>query len=261
MWWMRRDCCRLSRLLSLFSILGVFVLVSGCTQTLRQQYITSDDPCSPAREPIVKVGDDLDEQQKQLARQQGAEQMKGHELPVTTETPYGTQFNWGNLFANAIHQASLTNQAYIKLKQQQTGANAAAMLASVEGDASSDNARMRSVTHAMSALRSCRQTQIVAAQGSTGTEAERLEKLRKQQTELNRDDELIGKVFGQYATRAQVYADASAASGASSHGVHHAKGSHNSVDAFKADQHTAQIADRKQSETLHETLQNSITGA
>jgi hypothetical protein len=120
---------------------------------------------------------------------------------------------------------------------------------------------MRSVTHAMSALRSCRQTQIVAAQGSTGTEAERLEKLRKQQTELNRDDELIGKVFGQYATRAQVYADASAASGASSHGVHHAKGSHNSVDAFKADQRTAQIADRKQSETLHETLQNSITGA
>jgi hypothetical protein len=148
MWWMRRGGYGLSRSVSLLLILGGLT-VGGCTQTLRQQYITADDPCSPAREPIVKVGDDLDQQQKELARQQGAEQMKGHELPVTTQTPYGTQFNWGNLFANAMQQATLTNQAYIKLKQQQTGANAAAMLASVEGDASTDSARMRSVTHAM----------------------------------------------------------------------------------------------------------------
>jgi hypothetical protein len=247
----------------LMLVCGVAILLSGCAQTLRQQYMSADDPCSSAREPIVKAGDDLDQQYRQMAQQQAAAQMKGHELPVMQQVGNQTQFNFGNLLSNAIQQASLTNDAYIKLKQQETGANAAAMLASVQGDASTDNARMKSVTHAMSALRTCRRNQIAAVRNSPGpSDTARVDKLRQQQTELDKDDQLIGKVFGQYANRAQVYADATATvfERPAAAGVHRPanRPSRTSVDVFKDDQHNAQVADRKQSETLHETLQNSL---
>src|SRR6516165_5351693 len=191
--------------------IAVLLLTSGCTQTLRQQYMDANDPCSSAREPIVKAGDDLDARQRQMADQIAKQQMQGHELPVVTNYGNRMQLNLQNAFTNAVHQNMLASQAYTRMKQQETGENAAAMLASVQGDASNDLARLNSVTGAMRALRACRATQINVAKTSGGPEADRVEKLRQQQAKLNQDDELISKVFGQYGDRAQMYASAAAA--------------------------------------------------
>jgi len=49
----------------------------------------ASDPCSSAREPIVKAGDDLDARQRQMANQMAQQQMQGHELPVVTTTAAG----------------------------------------------------------------------------------------------------------------------------------------------------------------------------
>ena len=245
------------------------LLLSGCAQTLRQQYLDAGDPCSSAREPIVNAGDELNARYKQMADQQAAAQMKGHELPVVTQNGNQMQFNFGNALANAIQQTNLSNQAYLRMKQQETGANAAALLASVEGDANSDRARLQSVTHAMANLRECRATQVAAARTAAGSESDRLDKLRKQQAKLNEDDQLVASVFGQYGNRAQLYAEATstvpeAPAGRSGHshtGRRTRVAARSSIEALKDDQRTAQIADRKQSETLHETLQSSIAGA
>jgi hypothetical protein len=260
------------RLVISFSVpfIAVLLLTSGCTQTLRQQYMDASDPCSSAREPIVKAGDDLDARQRQMANQIAQQQMQGHELPVMTQYGNRVQLNLQNAFTNAVHQNMLANQAYTSMKQKETGENAAAMLASVQGDASNDLVRLRSVTGAMQTLRACRATQINVARTSGGSEAERVDKLRQQQAKLNQDDELIGKVFGQYGDRAQMYASAAASvpepsssHETKSHSTRRAArpAPRSSVEVFQDDQRNAQVADRKQSETLHETLQNSIAGA
>jgi len=259
------------RLVISFSVpfIAVLLLTSGCTQTLRQQYMDASDPCSSAREPIVKAGDDLDARQRQMANQMAQQQMQGHELPVVTNYGGRAQLNLGNALTNAVHQNMLASQDYARMKQQETGENAAAMLASVQGDASNDLVRMRSVTAAMQALRACRATQINLARSGSGSEADRVDKLRQQQAKLNQDDELIAKVFGQYGDRAQMYASA-AATVPEAPSTHETK-SHSKrraprparspIEEFADDRRNAQVADRKQSETLHETLQNSIAGA
>jgi hypothetical protein len=267
----RRPCARRHYLAFVILFITIGGLVASCNQTLRRKYIDVSDPCSPVREPIVVAGDELDARQKQLANEQAAQQMKGHELPVVTRSGNQTQFNLNNALTNAMKQASLANQAYVSMKQRETGANAAALLASVEGDASNDRARLRSVTHAMQALRTCRGAQVAAARaGSDQAAPERLEKLRRQQAKLTEDDQLIAKVFGDYGNRAQMYADASSAASAGVAGREARARTGNqgtskapprsSVQALKEDERTAQIADRKQSETLHETLQSSIAG-
>jgi len=172
---------------------------------------------------------------------------------------------------NAINQSALAGQAYTRMKQQETGENAAAMLASVQGDASNDLVRLKSVTSATQTLRACRATQINVARTSSGPEPDRVDKLRQQQAKLNQDDELITKVFGQYGDRAQIYASAVATvperPASQETRLHTARrtqprpAARSPVEALKDDQRNAQIADRKQSETLHETLQNSIAGA
>jgi hypothetical protein len=250
--------------------IAVLLLTSGCTQTLRQQYIDASDPCSSAREPIVKAGDDLDARQRQMANQIAQQQMQGHELPVVTQYGNRVQLNLQNAFTNAVHQNMLANQNYTRMKQQETGENAAAMIASVQGDASNDLTRLRSVTGAMQALRACRATQINVARSASGSEADRVDKLRQQQAKLNQDDELITKVFGQYGDRAQMYASAAATvpeasltPETKSHSKRRAPRpvAPTPVEVLQDDQRNAQVADRKQSETLHETLQNSIAGA
>ena len=176
------------RLVISFSVpfIAVLLLTSGCTQTLRQQYMDASDPCSSAREPIVKAGDDLDARQRQMANQMAQQQMQGHELPVVTNYGGRAQLNLGNALTNAVHQNMLASQDYARMKQQETGENAAAMLASVQGDASNDLVRMRSVTGAMQALRACRATQINLARSGSGSEADRVDKLRQQQANLTK---------------------------------------------------------------------------
>ncbi len=261
--------CRSAASFSL-PLIAVLILVSGCAQTLRQRYIDANDPCSSAREPIVTAGDDLDARQRQMANQIAQQQMQGHELPVVTSSGNRMQLNLGNALTNAVNQNALASQNYMRMKQQETGEHAAAMLASVQGDASNDITRLRSVTSAMQTLRACRATQINVARTSSGPEADRVEKLRQQQAKLNQDDELIAKVFGQYGDRAQMYASAAATvpEAAPSHETRSRSArrtprpaARSPVEALKDDQRSAQIADRKQSETLHETLQNSIAGA
>jgi len=243
------------------------MIVTGCAQTLRQRYIDASDPCGSAREPIVTAGDELDARQRAAADQVAAREMQGHELPVVTQSGNQMQFNFGNALVNALNQAALSQQAYLHIKQAETGENAAAMLASIQGDASGDLARLQGVTRAMQALRSCRATQIAAAQGDTGPTAERLARLKQQQTKLVEDDQLISQVFGQYGTRADMYASAAAtvpAASAPSRPVRYrsrqAAPPKSAVEALKDDQRTAQLADRKQSETLHQTLQSAIAG-
>jgi hypothetical protein len=236
----------------------------------RQQYIDASDPCSSSREPIVTAGDELDAKQRQMANQIAQQQMQGHELPVVTSSGNRMQLNLQNAFRNAVQENMLASQAYMRMKQQETGENAAAMLASVQGDASNDLTRLNSVTGAMQKLRACRATQINVARTSGGSDAERVDKLRQQQAKLNQDDELINKVFGQYGERAQMYASAAAtvpeaspSHETRSHGTRRSARApaRTPVEALKDDQRNAQLADRKQSETLHETLQNSIAGA
>jgi hypothetical protein len=53
----------------LLPLVAVVILAGGCAQTLRQQYMDANDPCSSAREPIVMAGDELDARQRQTANQ------------------------------------------------------------------------------------------------------------------------------------------------------------------------------------------------
>jgi hypothetical protein len=248
------------------ALIAVLLIVTGCAQTLRQRYIDASDPCSSAREPIVTAGDELDTRQRAAADQVAAREMQGHELPVVTQNGNQMQLNFGNALVNALNQAALSQQAYLRIKQSETGENAAAMLTSIQGDARGDLARLQSVTTAMQGLRTCRATQIASAQSSTGPASERLERLKQQQAKLVEDDQLISQVFGQYGTRADMYASAAATVPASAPSrpvrghSRQAAPPKNPVDALKDDQHNAQLADRKQSETLHQTLQSAIAG-
>jgi hypothetical protein len=249
------------------ALVGLFL--TGCAQTLRSQYIDANDPCSPAREPIVKAGDDLNARDKQLADQQAAQQMQGQMLPETTQMGTQIQVNFANILANAIKQAQLSNQAYIALKQRENGSNAAALLASVESDASNDRSKFTSVQIATQRLRECRGTQILNAKTVAGpTEAQRQDKLREQQVKLNQDDQLIATVFGDYAKQAAIYTEASSTVGSGHTATRIASGRRQAkappktaVQEFSDEERAAQIADRKQSETMHETLQSSISGS
>jgi len=77
---------------SLPLLIAVLLLAGGCAQTLRQQYMDANDPCSSAREPIVKAGDELEARQRQTANQIAKQQMQGHELPVVTRSGNQMQF-------------------------------------------------------------------------------------------------------------------------------------------------------------------------
>ncbi len=244
------------------------MLLSGCAQTLRSQYIDANDPCSSAREPIVKAGDDINTRDKQLADQQAAQQMQGQALPEVVNNGGQVQVSFANIIANAIKQAQLSNQAYIALKQHENGSDAAALLASVENDASNDRQKFTSVQSAMQNLRACRGAQIQTVQTDTSlSDSQRRDKLREQQTKLTQDDELIGLVFGDYAKQAAMYTSASSQVGGSrparpANGRRTARApAKTAVQEFSDQQAAAQVADKKQSDTLHETLQSSIAGS
>jgi len=227
-----------------------------------------NDPCSLAREPIVNAGDEINARDKQLADQQAAVAMQGRALPEVTRVGNQVQLNFGNILANAIKHAQLSQQAYVALKQHENGSDAAAVLASVEHDASSDREKFTSVHIAVQRLRECRGTQILNAQTLADlTDAQRRDKLRVQQVKLNEDDKLVAEVFGDYAKRAELYLEASSSvsgkagsTSARSSPRRSRAPSNTPVQQFNDEQRAALIADRKQSETLHETLQSSISG-
>jgi hypothetical protein len=271
----------------LLLLLPLLVGVSACAPTLQQRYINADDPCSMKRQPIVSAGDELDRRQKAIADAYARQQMQGHELPVVTQNGSRIQFSLGNALQNAVHEAVLQQQAYAAIKAQENGSNAAAMLVSMQGDAQSQTTSVRAVSTAMRELRQCRRTQItqISSAVSTGTlnEADGRSKLLLQQRELERDDELIRGVFGQFGARADMIASATSAvapGGATARPLPRPQPSPQSqptqtprvaspppatpksvsasVDSMKSTQATAVANDNKDSATVHQALQSAL---
>jgi hypothetical protein len=246
--------------------------MSACT-TLQDRYIHADDECASARQPIVTAGDELNRRQRQMAEAIANQQMVGRERPTVTQYGNNVQINFGNILQNEIERETYAAQAYQAIKASESGGNAVAILASIQGDARSQQEALDLVARTIRGLRDCRRRQVAAIRQTVGTgtvtDASAPARIARQQTLLAEDDQLANEVFGYYAQRTTVIADAARNYGngySGSDRFRPARGraprpSTNAVETMVRQQRLLQETDKRDSDAIHAELNNTSTAA